>query len=358
MSEAKLAKAEVVINGETIAVQFNPVSLQVEITNSINQQGEAGGTNQVSTQSSAKLGLDLLFDTSALGEDVRNKTRPLRGAVRAPQDANGSGGGGAGGDSGAGAAFVPPLVTFQWGTFIFAGIAESYRETLDFFSADGVPLRAQVAMSLKEQPGEFTALQRPNPLGVANTSAFEVPSQLGAGLGGAAGVALHGGDLRAARAIAGLNGEASLRFSAGASLSVHGGVQLREAVSFVGGSAGVGAGAGVGLGGGLGLDASAGAGLGVDLGLGAGSGASVDLGAFAGTSLGVGVGASAPARASGPGLRFDARRLASAPPTRQLATDVGAGFAIDGRALPNGAAGLRSDVGRGRPLSSKLKFDI
>ena len=106
MSEAKLAKAEVVINGETIAVQFNPVSLQVEITNSINQQGEAGGTNQVSTQSSAKLGLDLLFDTSALGEDVRNKTRPLRAAVRAPQDAK-SGGAGSG-DSDAGAAFVSP----------------------------------------------------------------------------------------------------------------------------------------------------------------------------------------------------------------------------------------------------------
>ena len=243
MSAVQLAKAEVVISGQTIPVQFNPLSLQVEITNSINQQGEAGGTNQVSTQSSAKLGLDLLFDTSAAGEDVRSKTRPLRAAVRAPQDAQGGGDSAA---SDAGAAFVPPLVTFQWGTFTFSGIAESYRETLDFFSADGVPLRAQVAMSLKEQPGEFTALERDNPRGAANPGAFEVPSALGAGIGGAAGVALAGGDLRAARAIAGLNGEASLRFSAGASLSVQGGVQLREAVSFVGGSAGAGVGGGAG----------------------------------------------------------------------------------------------------------------
>ena len=175
MSAAQLAKAEVVISGQTIAVQFNPVSLQVEITNSINQQGEAGGTNQVSTQSSAKLGLDLLFDTSAAGEDVRNKTRPLRAAVRAPAGAQGSSGSAA---PGTGAAFVPPLVTFQWGTFTFSGIAESFRETLDFFSADGVPLRATVAMSLKEQAGEFTALERDNPRGSANTSAFEVPAEL------------------------------------------------------------------------------------------------------------------------------------------------------------------------------------
>jgi len=339
MSQPQLAKAEVVISGQTIPVQFNPLSLQVDITNSINQQGEAGGTNQVSTQSSAKLGLDLLFDTSASGEDVRGKTRPLRAAVRAPQDSGGSGGGTQSSD--AGAAFVPPLVTFQWGTFTFSGIAESYRETLDFFSADGVPLRAQVAMSLKEQPGEFTALERDNPRGAANPGAFEVPSALGAGIGGAAGVALAGGDLRAARAIARLNGEVSLRFSAGASLSVAGGVQLREAVSFAGVSAGVGVGVG--------------AGLSMGGGLGAVAGASADVGA----GLSIGTGASPPSLSGAPALRFDARRLAGgAAPTRQLATDAGAGFAIDGSALPAGTAGLRSDVGQGRPLSSRLKFEL
>lgn len=311
MSTPQLAKAEVVISGQTIEVQFNPVSLQVEITNSINQQGEAGGTNQVSTQSSAKLGLDLLFDTSAAGEDVRNKTRPLRAAVRAPAGTPASGGGA----PGTGAAFVPPLVTFQWGTFTFSGIAESFRETLDFFSADGVPLRATVAMSLKEQAGEFTALERDNPRGSANTSAFEVPAELG----GAAGVAALGGDLRAARAIASLNGEASLRFSASASLSVGAGVQLREAVGFAGASAGVSLGAGVGV------------------------------NAGAGVSAGIGV--------SAPTLRFDAGRLSKPAPARQLATDAGAGFAIDGRALPRAGAGLRSQVGVGGSLSSKLRFE-
>lgn len=364
MSAVQLAKAEVVISGQTIPVQFNPTSLQVEITNSVNQQGEAGGTNQVSTQSSAKMGLDLLFDTSASGEDVRVKTRPLRAAVRAPQD-GGSGGGAPGGSSSnAGAAFTPPLVTFQWGTFTFAGIAESYRETLDFFSADGVPLRAQVAMSLKEQPGEFTALERPNPRGAASPSAFEVPAALGGG--GAAGVAALGGDLRAARAIAGANGEASLRFAAGASLAVDAGVELREAVSFSGGGglslgAGVGAGAGIGagagFGGGAGIGGVAGAGIGGAAGSGAGLTAGTASGAAAAAASAGGAAAAAALPASTPALRFDARRLAPRAPARQLATDAGASFALDGRALPGGAAGLRSDVGNGRPLSSRLRFE-
>jgi Contractile injection system tube protein len=319
MNQPQLAKAEVKIgqDGTPFAVQFNPTTLQVEITNSINQQGESGGTNQVSTQSSAKMGLDLLFDTSGSGEDVRSRTRALRAAVRAPQASEAQGASPSAAAE-AGAAFVPPLVTFQWGTFIFSGIAESYRETLDFFSADGVPLRAQVALSLKEQAGEFTALERPNPRGTASPAAFEVPSALGSG--GAAGVASRGGDLRAARAIAAANGETSLRFSAGASLALGGGVQLREEVSFAASAcAGGGAGAGLSLGGAAGL----GAGL----------------------------------QVSAPALRFDAQRLQPAAPARQLATDAGAGFGIDGRALPAASAGLRSDVGAGRALSGRLRFD-
>ena len=39
---------------------------------------------------------------------------------------------------------------FLWGTFQFVGLVESYNETLDFFSASGVPLRATVSMSLTE----------------------------------------------------------------------------------------------------------------------------------------------------------------------------------------------------------------
>jgi len=151
-----------------------------------------------------------------------------------------------------------------------------------------VPLRAQVAMSLKEQPGAFSALEADNPAAAAasraRSGAVELP-------GGASDLAAAGGDLRAARAIASANGEASLRFSASASLAVTGGVQLQAAVGFAGGSA-------------------------------------------------------VPAA---PALRFDVARLVNAAPSRALPTDAGASFGIDGRANTQGGAGtgagLRADVG-------------
>ena len=324
-----VAKAQIVLqrNGsviDTVPVQFNPVSLQVEITNSTSPQSGSGNTTQTATQSSAKLGLDLLFDTTHTGEDVRSITRRLRAAVRSP-DAVGTQ------TAESGAAFTPPTLRFEWGTFTFTGISDSYRETLDFFSAEGVPLRAQVALALKEQPSEFSALERDNPQAAqasrARSTAFEVPGGLGGG--GAAGLASLGGDLRAARSIASANGELSLRFSAGATLAVAPSVELKGAVAFAGGA---------GLSAGIGIGASGGADIGIGIGIGAGAGVSLGSGSV-----------------SSPTLRFDATRLAAAPQARQLATDAGAGFAIDGRALPAGAAGLRADVGQG--AGARLRFD-
>ena len=286
MTAPTVAKAKIVLKRggsvlDTVPVQFNPASLQVEISNSTSPQSGTGSTSQTATQTSAKLGLDLLFDTTHSGDDVRSITRRLRAAVRDP-DASGDA-------PAAGAApYTPPSLRFEWGTFCFTGIADGYRETLDFFSAEGVPLRAQVAMSLKEQPGAFSALEADNPAAAAasraRSGAVELP-------GGASDLAAAGGDLRAARAIASANGEASLRFSASASLAVTGGVQLQAAVGFAGGSA----------------------------------------------------------MPAAPALRFDVARLVNAAPSRALPTDAGASFGIDGRANTQGGAGtgagLRADVG-------------
>lgn len=296
MTAPVVAKAKIVLKRgdsvlDTVPVQFNPASLQVEISNSTSPQSGSGSTSQTATQTSAKLGLDLLFDTTHSGDDVRSITRRLRAAVRDPD---------AGGDApAAGAApYTPPSLRFEWGTFCFTGIADGYRETLDFFSPEGVPLRAQVAMSLKEQPGEFSALETANADATAasraRSGAVELPGgggADGAGLGGAAGLAAAGGDLRAARAIASANGEASLRFAAGATLAVGAGVPLQGAVGFAG----------------------------------------------------------AAATPAAPALRFDLARLARAAPSRSLSTDAGASFGIDGRATAGTGAGLRADVG--------LRFD-
>ena len=46
---------------------------------------------------------------------------------------------------------VPPATRFVWGSFLFDGIVEGLEETLEFFSPDGKPLRAQVSMTLGQQ---------------------------------------------------------------------------------------------------------------------------------------------------------------------------------------------------------------
>lgn len=324
---SNIAKAQLVIgSAEALPVQFNPASLQVEISNSVTPQSGDGSSQQVSTTSSAKLDLTLLFDTSGSGEDVRSKTRPIRACVRAPVTGDSEAA------SDASAAFVPPTVRFEWGTFLFIGVADNFRETLDFFSGDGVPLRAEVVLALKEQPERHTALERTNERTTAHSGAFDVPAggplpprtvgningnnsgsgfglSVRVGLGGAAGVAQQGGDLRAARAIATANGQDNLRFASGPSLGVAPGPAPRPAPSTAGGS-----------------------------------------------------GPAAAAVNSPPvsPLRFDARRLtrsSTAAPARQLATDAGAAFSVDGRALPQTDAGLRSDVGVNRSLAGRLRFE-
>jgi hypothetical protein len=279
-----LAKAKLSVTGQPdLEVQFNPVSLQVEITNSITEQGN-GATRQISTQSSAKMGLDLVFDSTTTGADVREKTRKLMDMVRPAADPSNA------------HMVVPPVITFTWGTFSFKGIAESFREAIDFFSPEGVPLRSQVNMSLKQQQAEFTSAGDTAGSSASASRAFEVP----AALRGAAGVASAGGDIRAARGIASANGELSLRFSAGGSMAVSAGVNLRPAVAMT---------------------------------------------------------SSAGLPSSAPALRFNAGSLATAPASPSLATDSGAGFGVDGRALPAGGSGLRADVGQGSKLSSRLRFD-
>ena len=44
-----------------------------------------------------------------------------------------------------------PAVRFAWGTIVFDGIIEQVTEDLDYFAADGTPLRAKVGVTITEQ---------------------------------------------------------------------------------------------------------------------------------------------------------------------------------------------------------------
>lgn len=151
----------------TVEVQFNPESLKVTYSNTLANQDQAGGAaiQQVS-KSSTKLAVDLWFDASALPDvaDVRTKTKQVNDF------------------------FVPrgetpelPGVRFIWGSFLFEGVLQSLDETLEFFSAEGRPLRAKVAISIASQDIQF----RINPLKSKSDAAAtrpQTPATEGEGL--------------------------------------------------------------------------------------------------------------------------------------------------------------------------------
>ncbi len=184
------------IDAQKVVVQFNPTSLRVTHStsggaSSQSTTGNAGPQDKSlqPTSYSGSLAVDLLFDTSESGEDVRKNTLKIAAMIakQAPTDA--------------------PLVQFLWGNFLFNGNIQSMTETLDFFSDRGIPLRATVNLTLEGQ-----GLEKNDPRRGGT-----------AGTGGGAGAGLSAG--------AGAGFSASAEFSAGASASL---------------SASVGVGAGIG----------------------------------------------------------------------------------------------------------------
>src|SRR5687768_14285541 len=96
-----------------LPVDFNPASLEYTIT--ANSQGEGGQTSQVVGSSSAKLNMELLFDTTDTGQDVRTKTHDVELMLK---PAAGTGGENA-------PPQVAPSVVFEWGAIRFNGVVDS-----------------------------------------------------------------------------------------------------------------------------------------------------------------------------------------------------------------------------------------
>ena len=164
---AKLAKAQLwemmpdcetdKPGGKRVTVQFNPETLKVSFANQIATPEGAGdqkGTpaRQFVGAGTTKLALQLWFDVTApIPEgaapegktpvtDVRKLTQEVAYFIT-PTEVEGS----------KPKKFVPPAVQFLWGSFSFAGIVESLEESLEFFSSEGVPLRASVSLNVSQQ---------------------------------------------------------------------------------------------------------------------------------------------------------------------------------------------------------------
>lgn len=344
----------------TVPVHFNPASLQHTVSNTLKEEGKGAKKKQYVSQTTAKLTMDLTFDTTDSGEDVRittNKMAQLLQPVPEGQSKK-----------------VPPVVKFSWGAYSFTGMVEQYKETIDFFAAGGLPLRSSINLTLSSQDVSFeggTSSERasvdadlaPEPVVLADD---EGPA------GGPQGAASRAGDPRAARAIAAANGSASLRFGAGAGLAVG----ASASVGFsAGASVGAGFSVGIGASAGGGFSASAAAsasggsnllpaaafaaGGGAGVGVGAGIGGGAGIGASAGAAAGIGISAGGSAAlGGGAGLSasagFSGLRVESAMSSRPLSTSnllhgsasvSSAGkVAPGGRIIDAGGSGLKANV--------------
>lgn len=273
VTRAKLVpwQGNTLLDAQAIDVAFNPVSLKVALSNQLKtdagNKGKAQSAAQFVDKSASTLSFDLVFDTSLDYSDVREQTRKIAERFMKPVAPGEPGYSGDGKQP-----TVPRRLRFQWGKFGFDGLMQSYAETLDYFSPDGVPLRATLSLTLAEDrfqhfslPGEPPLARTPPQFAPAGgaTTVPEADRAAGADPG------------RDWRATALFNGLETPRFTAG-----------------------------VGVGAGIGVDAGAGVfvppGPAPSLGGGFTFGASARLG----THLGAAVETPAPAVRAGVSIRF------------------------------------------------------
>lgn len=148
---------------KVVPIQFNPQSLKVAFTNQrAGGDQRAGAPIQFIGRGTTRLSLELIFDVTVnrenLAQNEKNDVRQLTKEVTyfiTPK----------------GQDYIPPGVRFSWGSFLFEGVMDSMNENLEFFSADGRPLRASVSISFSRQEIQFK--RKPIP---ANAHGAEVAS--------------------------------------------------------------------------------------------------------------------------------------------------------------------------------------
>lgn len=221
-----------------VDVQFNPETLKVTFANQLVQPAggdqAAGNTGrQFVGAGTTKLALTLWFDVTAMTkdpvDDVRRLTQKVIYFMTPTPDAKDA------------KKMVPPATRFVWGSFLFDGIVEGLEESLEFFDANGKPLRAQITLTIGQQKiltAKFTGD------GKVPLSPGQKPmSQAKAGdsVQSMAGAADKGANPSAWKGIASANGiEDPLRLSPGQMIDLKAGVGLGSGGAGFGVSTGAG----------------------------------------------------------------------------------------------------------------------
>jgi hypothetical protein len=322
-----------------VTVQFNPGSLKLSMTNSIDAGLSRGRqVQQYKGTSSTTLALDLVFDSADEGStdspiDVRTKTKQvIKFVLPGGSDHKKS----------------PPRVRFHWGTFIFDGVMSQATEDLDLFAPDGTPLRAKVAISIKEQDPKFEDLKSgpgakagtDDPTGAASNPSSDDPA-VPPGAPGSRG----GGPTD--KSAAAIGGESLADFAARNGLDP---AAWRGLTAGVDNALSLSAGLDIPFNSGLNASAGLGLGIGVSAGVGLSLGVEASLGLEADVSLGVSATATAGFALSAAGGVTAALQTASIVRTEGAATQSRAAFgapaAGSGRARTRGAGSLAEAAAR------------
>jgi len=120
-----------------IPVMFNPPEYRITKTNTFAEVGIPGlGSSllQFVKGNSETLSMDLFFDTTDLGVDVRVFTELVVSLTSMNAQTH-----------------APPKLIFIWGSLIFPCVLESVTQQFDYFNTIGMPLRAKLTVSLKGQ---------------------------------------------------------------------------------------------------------------------------------------------------------------------------------------------------------------
>jgi hypothetical protein len=147
--------------GKSVEVQFNPETLRVSYSNQVvlpsnasPKDANGGAANsgtgdqrgsaalQHTGRGTTRLSVQLWFDVTGVmpqGKESISDVRALTNEVTYFIMAQGE-------DQGA----APPRLRFLWGSFKFDGVLNSLDESLEFFSTDGVPLRASMTLGMTQ----------------------------------------------------------------------------------------------------------------------------------------------------------------------------------------------------------------
>jgi hypothetical protein len=337
------ANASFTSGKETLVVQFNPASLRVSLSNQFGKDPP----DQHAKPTSTKLDVELTFDTTETGADVRKDTAKLRKmATATAKEPKGKGG-----KKKDEADHSLAKIMFCWGTAKYFGVIESFTETLDYWSSDGVPLRATIQLSMKGAAdkffeGDFKGAEYSSTNPMPEVVDFIPVDALPAGTG-ATGAAAKAGDPRAGRSLAAANGLENMRAPTGASMGASASANLAAAASFKM-SGGISAGASAGFGAGASAGGSASAGLSASVGVGMAGGASAGFGASAGAAAGFGASAGAGAgfgASAGAGFGATAGASAGAGFGATAGASAGAGFGASAGASATASFGARASAG-------------